>query len=58
MGLRIPVVAEGAGAGIPAVNGNGVQLLIDFDGKMRRKDLLLMLDALKDHIIEGRFPPS
>ena len=58
MGRRIPLPTEGAGSAIPAVNGNGIQLLVDYTGAMRLHNILQMLDDLKAHLIDERWPPA
>jgi hypothetical protein len=58
MGTRIPVVAEGPGSAIAGVNGDGVQLTVEFSSKMRRADLLEMLGRLEAHILQSKWPAA
>lgn len=58
LGKRIPLPTEGAGGTISGVSGEGVQLLIETGGKMRKGNVLQMLDDLKAYITESNWPPA
>lgn len=55
LGQRVPLVTESEGAPVGGVNGDGVQLVVNFQ-KMRKANLLRLLETVRMHITEGAWP--
>jgi len=58
MGKRVPVVAEASGSSIGTVNGNGVQLIVEYSSKMRLNNVLEQLESIKKHLLNEKWPPA
>jgi hypothetical protein len=55
LGQRLPQVSESEGAAFGGVSGNGVQLVVNAN-KMRRGNLVRLLETVRMHISEGAWP--